>query len=261
MAVHVSSVSFRCFEFSISSLGARKPRGRSGGPGLAHLILPTHGQSSRGKTLQFCGENPPKNLPGDSPHTRGSGGRDPSSSALIGTRRSSSTDRAGTWQSRPRHLARSETRFANFTRGGNRNRLGRWAGDGCAQHWRNRERGPAGRGLRAKTKLPVPLNCVAVHRYPIREDIANYPEEALWLLIQHGTSKYGCPLNMGVSPAERVTASQPAAKPTRAESAGRGLSPRTSEGGSAAELGHYIVSSTHTQDPGVTTCNQHTSSV
>ena len=45
-------------------------------------------------------------------------------------------------------------------------------------------------------KLPVPLNCVAVHRYPIREDIANYSEEALWLLIQHGTSKYGCPLNM-----------------------------------------------------------------
>ena len=45
-------------------------------------------------------------------------------------------------------------------------------------------------------KLPVPFNCVAVHRYPIREDIANYPEEALWLLIQHGTTKYACPLNM-----------------------------------------------------------------
>ena len=45
-------------------------------------------------------------------------------------------------------------------------------------------------------KLPVPLNCVAVHRFPIREDLANYPEEALWLLIQHGTSKYGCPPGM-----------------------------------------------------------------
>ena len=45
-------------------------------------------------------------------------------------------------------------------------------------------------------KLPVPFDCVAVHRFPIREDLANYPEEALWLLIQHGTTKYGCPVNM-----------------------------------------------------------------
>jgi len=45
-------------------------------------------------------------------------------------------------------------------------------------------------------KLPVPLGCVAVHRYPIREDIANYHEEALWLLIQHDSRRYGCPLNM-----------------------------------------------------------------
>lgn len=45
-------------------------------------------------------------------------------------------------------------------------------------------------------KLPVPFDCVAVHRFPIREDIANYPEEALWLLIQHGTSQYGCPLDV-----------------------------------------------------------------
>ena len=45
-------------------------------------------------------------------------------------------------------------------------------------------------------KLPVPLGCVAVHRFPIREDIASYPEEALWLMIQHTTSKYACPLDV-----------------------------------------------------------------
>lgn len=99
MAVHVSSVSFRCFVFSISSLGAREPRGRSGGPGLAHLISPTHGRSPRGKTLQFCGEIPAEDLPGDSLHPPGTRRCNPSSSASIGTRRSSSTDRAGIWQS------------------------------------------------------------------------------------------------------------------------------------------------------------------
>ena len=44
--------------------------------------------------------------------------------------------------------------------------------------------------------LGIPLDCVSVHRFPIREDLANFSEEALWFLIQHSTSKYACPPGM-----------------------------------------------------------------